>query len=454
MAQSILYYSTNHAAPKISFGEALLQGLAPDKGLYMPDSIPVFSSEELAGFSHKSYAEIAFAVFSKFFGNEVPANTLKTMCQEAYTFDIPLEAVIDNKYIMRLDQGPTASFKDFAGQMMGRLMQFFLQKNNAHKLILTATSGDTGSAVAHAFYKRSNIQIAVLFPESEVSDRQRKQMTTLGENIQIIAIDGKFDDAQAMVKEAFSDPDLRHLELTSANSINIGRLIPQIVYYIYAYSRLATSKNQPILFSIPSGNFGDMMGCVLASKMGLPVKKILIALNQNNEFETLLRTQKYAKIEPSINCISNAMNVGHPSNLARVIELYGGNMDEKGTITKNPDYTLLQNDFFAVSVSDEITKQTIARTWEQYNVLLEPHGAVGWRCVEEYCAQNPTENNALIVSLETAHPAKFPQAIIEQTGINPELPPSLQNLDSLPEQFDRVQGNYATFKKYLLEKYS
>ena len=448
MAQSILYYSTNHAAPKISFGDALLQGLAPDKGLYMPDSIPVFSPDELSSFAQKSYAEIAYAVFSKFFGNEIPADTLNTMCHYAYTFAIPLEQVTDNKYIMRLDQGPTASFKDFAGQIMGRLMQFFLEKNGSQKLILTATSGDTGSAVAHAFYDRSNIQVAVLFPESEVSDRQRKQMTTLHKNIQIIAINGKFDDAQAMVKEAFSDPDLRHLELTSANSINIGRLIPQIVYYIYAYSRLASQQNQPIIFSIPSGNFGDMMGCVLASEMGLPVQKILIAVNKNNEFETLLRTQNYAKIEPSINCLSNAMNVGHPSNLARVIELYGGNMDEKGTITKNPDYTSLQNDFFAVSVSDEQTKQTIANTWKQYKVLLEPHGAVGWRCVEEYCAQHPTANNALIVSLETAHPAKFPQAVIEQTGIDPELPPSLQNLDTLPEQFDHVLGNYPAFKKY------
>ncbi|MDA3882445.1 MAG: threonine synthase [Bacteroidales bacterium] len=449
----IKYYSTNHTAPKVSFGEALLKGLAPDKGLYLPDSIPTFTLHEIESFAGKSYAEIAFEVFTKFFGTEIPSDELLAMCHDAYDFDVPLEHVYERKYVMRLDQGPTASFKDFAGRMMGRLMHYFLKQKNSHKLILTATSGDTGSAVAHAFHNLSHINVAVLFPIDEVSDRQRKQMTTLQNNIRLIAITKKFDDAQALVKEAFSDSDLEHLELTSANSINIGRLIPQIVYYIYAYSRLSQSSTDKITFSIPSGNFGDMMGCVLASKMGLPIKKILVAINENNEFEQLLLTKKYAKINPSINCVSNAMNVGHPSNLARLIELYGGNMNEKGEIITPPDYDALDKDFFTVSVDDDLTKKTIGKAWKNYSLLLEPHGAVGWHCLQEYCIQKDISINDLCVSLETAHPAKFPQAVVEQTGIEPELPESMKDLENLDETYDSLNGTYPEFKEFLLRLY-
>ena len=318
---AIKYFSTNHTAAEVTFGEALLQGLAPDKGLYMPNAIPTFTKDELNALKGKQYYEIAATVFSKFLGDEVSFEELQAMTKDAYNFDVPLEKVIDRKYVMRLDQGPTASFKDFAGRMMGRMMQYFLKRQNVNKLILTATSGDTGSAMAHAFYGLNNIQIAVLFPEKEVSDRQRKQMTTLQKNVQIIAIDGKFDDAQAMVKQAFSDPELTSLNFTSANSINIGRLIPQIVYYIYSYMQLRKQDSdelENVVFCIPSGNFGDMMGCVLAMKMGLPVSKILVATNENDEFSKLMKTHKYNKIEPSKNCLSSAMNVGHPSNLARL----------------------------------------------------------------------------------------------------------------------------------------
>ena len=457
MAQSIQFYSTNHGSPRVSFGEALLQGLAPDKGLYMPENIPTFTAGEIQTFSTKTYAEIACAVFSKFFASDIPAHTLQALCNDAYNFDVPLENVRNRIYIMRLDQGPTASFKDFAGRAMGRLMQYFLNQKGEHKLILTATSGDTGSAVAHAFYDLPTIRVAILFPNNEVTPRQRKQMTTLQKNIHVIAINGKFDDAQAMVKEAFSDADLAHLQLTSANSINIGRLIPQAVYYFYAYSRLAKtcdastgSATEKATFCIPSGNFGDMMGCVIAREMGLPIQKILIASNANNEFEQMLKTGTYSKIEPSIDCLSSAMNVGHPSNLARLVELYGGNMDEKGTILKQPDFAAMNRDFFALSVSDAETKQTIKDTWNNHKVMLEPHGAVGWKCVEEYIKAAQIAENELIISLETAHPAKFPDAIIENIGIDPELPASLQGIEAKPEKFDIMEGNYAAFKKYLL----
>lgn len=453
---SIKYFSTNHNAAEVTFGEALLKGLAPDKGLFMPKAIPTFSKDELNALKGKQYYEIAAIVFSKFLGDEVPFNDLLAMTKDAYNFDVPLEKVIDRKYVMRLDQGPTASFKDFAGRMMGRMMQYFLKKVNENKLILTATSGDTGSAMAHAFYGLNNIQIAVLFPEKEVSDRQRKQMTTLQKNVQIIAIDGKFDDAQAMVKQAFSDPDLECLNFTSSNSINIGRLIPQIVYYIYSYTQLRKQDSdelENVVFCIPSGNFGDMMGCVLAMKMGLPVKKILVATNENDEFEKLMKTHKYNKIEPSKNCLSSAMNVGHPSNLARLIELYEGNMDEKGNILKEPNFAEMDKIFVAQSVSDSETRETIKLAWDKYHVMLEPHGAVGWKCVEDYLASAKPCADQLLISLETAHPAKFPKAIIDAIGVDPELPASLSGLEGKEECFDRIQGNYPAFKEYLDKRY-
>ena len=453
---AIKYFSTNHTATEVTFGEALLQGLAPDKGLYMPNAIPTFTNDELNALKGKQYYEIAATVFSKFLGDEVSFEDLLAMTKDAYNFDVPLEKVIDRKYVMRLDQGPTASFKDFAGRMMGRMMQYFLKRQNVNKLILTATSGDTGSAMAHAFYGLNNIQIAVLFPEKEVSDRQRKQMTTLQKNVQIIAIDGKFDDAQAMVKQAFSDPELASLNFTSANSINIGRLIPQIVYYIYSYTQLRKQDSdelENVVFCIPSGNFGDMMGCVLAMKMGLPVSKILVATNENDEFSKLMKTHKYNKIEPSKNCLSSAMNVGHPSNLARLIELYGGNMDEKGNVLKEPDFNAMDKIFVAQSVTDAETRETIKLAWDKYHVMLEPHGAVGWKCVEDFLAQNVVPENQLLISLETAHPAKFPNAIIDAIGVDPELPASLRDLEGKAENFDKIPGNYAAFKEYLDKRY-
>ena len=452
----IKYFSTNHKAAEVTFGEALLKGLAPDKGLFMPNAIPTFSKDELNALKGKQYYEIAATVFSKFLGDEVPMSDLLAMTKDAYNFDVPLEHVADRKYVMRLDQGPTASFKDFAGRMMGRMMQYFLKRQNVNKLILTATSGDTGSAMAHAFYGLNNIQIAVLFPEKEVSDRQRRQMTTLQKNVQIIAIDGKFDDAQAMVKQAFSDPDLECLNFTSANSINIGRLIPQIVYYIYSYTKLRKQESsdlESVVFCIPSGNFGDMMGCVLAMKMGLPVKRILVATNENDEFEKLMKTHKYSKIEPSKNCLSSAMNVGHPSNLARLIELFGGNMDEKGLILKEPDFATMDKIFVAQSVTDAETRETIKLAWDKYHVMLEPHGAVGWKCVEDYLSNEKPAADQLLVSLETAHPAKFPKAIIDAIGVDPELPESLSGLEDKPEYFDKIEGNYPAFKEYLDKRY-
>ena len=449
----ILFYSTNLKAKPVSFREALLKGIAPDRGLYMPETIPIFRADEIDRFSNMDYWEIAFEVGKKFLGGQINTDDLRKIVQAAYDYPVPLEHVFDKTYVMRLDQGPTASFKDFAARMMGRLMQYYLNKEDRELLILTATSGDTGSAIANAFYGLDNIQVTVLFPEKEVTARQRKQMTTLGKNVQIIALDAKFDDCQALVKQAFADPDLDYLNLSSANSINIGRLIPQIIYYFYAFAKLRTeSLDDTILFSVPSGNFGDMMGGLLAYKMGLPVKRFIIATNENDEFPRFISTGKYEKIVPSKNCISSAMNVGHPSNLSRVVALYGGVMDEQGNIHKDPDLALMRKEMFAISISESETEDAIQTAYHAYKLLLEPHGAVGWAGLLNYLKEQP-DPDQLSVSLETAHPAKFPEKIQELLNLNPPLPPSLKGIEEKEESYDELPNDYKAFKNYLIKKY-
>lgn len=452
----IKYYSTNLKAPKVTFSEALLKGLAPDGGLYIPESIPTLTKNEIAGFKAKEYHEIAFEVLKKFLCEIIPDTELASMTRTAYNFTVPLEKVYEQKYIMRLDQGPTASFKDFAARMMGQLMQYFLQKEHRKMLILTATSGDTGSAMANAFYDLNNINIAVLFPEKEVSPRQRKQMTTLHKNVRILALDGKFDDCQALVKQAFNDPELGYLNLSSANSINIGRLLPQAVYYIYAYSKLCDiDKGDEIIFSVPSGNFGDLMGGLLAFKMGLPVKKFVVATNANDEVPVYFASGNYKTIVPSRNSISSAMNVGHPSNMARIVALYGGQMNEKGEILAKPDLEKMKEDMFAISIDDDTTRDTIKRIYERHKVLLEPHGSVGWEGLRQFfnTVPNAKSENQVSVSLETAHPAKFPDEIKQILKIDPELPPSLAGLEDKKEEYDHLRTGYVDFKKYLITKY-
>ena len=449
------YYSTNLSSEPVSFSQALLKGQAPDKGLYMPETIPVLAEEAILGFTGKTYDEIAFEVAWPYLAGAIGEDELHRIVKEAYDFDVPLEHVGARKYVMRLDQGPTASFKDFAARMMGRLMQYYLKLEGKKLLILTATSGDTGSAVANAFYGLDNIELVVLFPRAEVTDRQRKQMTTLGKNVRVLALDAKFDDCQALVKQAFADPDLDHLSLSSANSINIGRLIPQIVYYFYAFSRLRLENHpEKTIFSVPSGNFGDMMGGLLAMKMGLPVKKMIIATNANDAFPGFLRTGKYSKIEPSRNCISSAMNVGHPSNLARVVALYGGVMDELGTMHKPADMDLMRKELFSVSIPDEQTRETIRHAYQANKLMLEPHGAVGWAGLKEYFKANPDQDlrDQLCISLETAHPAKFPDEIQRLLGIVPTLPKSLEGLDGKKEIYEELPNNYPDFKEYLLKQ--
>ena len=456
MEKALQYYSTNLQAEPVSFREALLKGLAPDRGLFMPEEIPQLSTDELDSFSQMEYYEIAYAVTRKFLHSEIPDEDLKAIVKDAYNYPVPLEQVYDKKYVMRLDQGPTASFKDFAARMMGRLMQYFLQQEDRKLLILTATSGDTGSAIASAFYGLDNIQVVILFPETEVTDRQRKQMTTLQKNVRTIALDGKFDDCQALVKQAFSDAYLDGLGLSSANSINIGRLLPQMIYYIYAFAKLRSgSAADQIIFSVPSGNFGDLMGGLIAKQMGLPVKKFVVATNENDEFPTFVKTGEYHTIVPSRDCLSSAMNVGHPSNVARLIALYGGQMDETGAIKKSPALEDIRQDMYAVSVSDEDTKAAIEKAYDEYKLLLEPHGSVGWDGLMRYLKDEPADDTPeqVCVCLETAHPAKFPREVEELLSFDPELPPSLEGLEDKEESFVTMQHDYETFKQFLQENY-
>ncbi|MFH2028423.1 MAG: threonine synthase [Nanoarchaeota archaeon] len=444
----IMFRSTNREAELVSFKDALLKGQAPDYGLYMPNVIPKF--DDIGTFKKMEYYEIMVEIAKKFLDGDIDEQELRKLCKDAYNFEIPLEKVNDDLYIMRLDQGPTASFKDFAARLMARLMHYFAKKENKKLTVLVATSGDTGGAVAAAYHGLENAEVVVLFPEKEVTERQRKQMTTLGKNVRAIAVKGKFDDCQALVKRAFNDPKLENLNLTSANSINFGRLMPQIGYYVYAWSRLAKDK---IIFSVPCGNFGDLMGGVLGKEMGLPVEKFIAAVNENDEFPNFLRTGYYEPVVPSKECSSNAMNVGHPSNLARLIDLYGGWMadgrDEngivvkKGVLIKKPNMKRLRKDFVSFPITNKEVDECIKKYYEEYGMIIEPHGAVGLKAVEK--AQLP----GLIVSLETADPAKFPQEVKKVIGIDPKVPKSLAGIEDKEEKFKTIDNDYEKLKQVL-----
>lgn len=452
MKEGINYYSTNLKAPEVSFREALMKGIAPDGGLYMPGMIPKLTGKELKSYADMEYHEIAFNILRKYLHTEIDDTDLKALCRDAYNFNVPFEAVTDRCYVLRLDQGPTASFKDFAARMMARLMNHFTASEKTHYTILTATSGDTGSAVASAFHGLENIDVVILFPLEEVSDTQRKQMTTLKGNVRIIAVKGKFDDCQRIVKKAFLDMSLSDLNLTSANSINIGRLLPQSVYYIYAWSRTGC---MPVVFSVPSGNYGNLMGGIIARESGLPVKKFVIATNENNEVPEYLKTGIYNIISPSLNCISSAMNVGHPSNLARIITLYGGIMNETGKILSSPDIAHMRKNFYGVSISDELTRETIYSCYKKHGLLLEPHGAIAWKGLEQYRNENSSgeSKDCVYISLETAHPAKFPDEIMRILNYTPPAHPSFEDLEKKEEEYTVMENDYNIFTQYLLKHY-
>lgn len=452
---SIRYYSTNRNLKNIagiipftgavSFKEALLAGQASDEGLFVPDFIPQLSLSDIHGLKEKPYRETALLVARTFLADEFSPEVLTKVVDDAYNYPVPLEEVYPRTFVMRLDQGPTASFKDFAARMMARLMSHCRPRGERLN-ILVATSGDTGSAVGEAFHGVSGIDVTILYPASEVSLRQQKQLDTIGDNVQALSVHGKFDDCQNLVKQAFSDPALTDFNLTSANSINFGRILPQIIYYIYAYAQLAAPGEQ-IVFSVPSGNFGNALGCEYARRMGLPLAKLVMPTNENDEFPNYLKTGDYRKVSPSRACISNAMNVGHPSNLARFFELYGGTVDRAGLVHRYPDIEEMRQHIFSVSITDDETRQTIKSTYEQYRTVLEQHGAIGWAGLAAY--RSATGDDHLAVSLETAHPAKFPEEIEKLLGLTPELPASMRGIDQRRGSAVAMPNDYDKFKNYL-----
>jgi len=449
---TLLFRSTNGQSPSVNLREAFLAGQAPDRGLYLPERFPHITPAEIAEFAGLPYRQVAFRVLRKFTDGVIPDDALAAMCDRAYDFGVPLEVIQRGVHLMRLDQGPTASFKDFAAQMMAQMFGRFLQEVGGQVTILTATSGDTGAAVAHAFHEVPGVRVIVLFPIAEVSESQRKLMTTLKENVRTVAVDGKFDDCQAMVKRAFADPALARIHLSSANSINIGRLLPQSVYYFYAASRLAW-PGQPMVFSIPSGNFGDMMGAVVAREMGLPVRKIIASVNDNDAFPRYLASGVYEKVSPSRNSVSNAMNVGHPSNLARLVAVYGGHMDETGKIHRPPDLVAMRRDLFSTSINDERTRTSLREFWNKYQILLEPHGVVAWQGFLDWCAVEPLGNTPAVI-VETANPAKFPEEVEKVVGWAPDVPAAMTTGLQLPEDYDRMGADYEQFRAYLLKAHA
>jgi threonine synthase len=451
----IRYYSTNRNlknvvgispfSGSVSFKEALLAGQAPDEGLFMPDSIPRLLPADIQNLKGEPYWRTALLVARAFLSDEFSAEILDNVARDAYNFSVPLEEVCPRVYLMRLDQGPTASFKDFAARMMARLMSNCRPQGERIN-ILVATSGDTGSAVGEAFKGVAGIDVVILYPEKEVSPRQKKQLDTIGQNVRSLSVDGKFDDCQNLVKQAFADKELAKFNLSSANSINFGRILPQIVYYIYAYAQLA-KDGEEIIFSVPSGNFGDALGCEYARRMGLPVAKLVMPTNENDEFPVFLETGNYKKVSPSRACISNAMNVGHPSNLARFFELYGGTVDRAGYVHRYPDLEKMREQIYSVSISDKLTRQTIKKVYASYKVILEPHGAVGWAGLEAYLQK--TADKKLAVCLETAHPAKFPEEIQNLLGLKLVVPQSLKDIEGRTGSAINMTKKFADFKKYL-----
>jgi len=451
---AIRYYSTNRDLrlkgfkpfrESVSFREALIMGQAPDGGLFVPESLPLLPPERILGFKGKPYWATALSVGMEFLSDEVSAGDLEKIVRDAYNYEVPIEKVYDRKYVIRLDRGPTASFKDFAARLMSRLMSYL--KDPGKRLnVLVATSGDTGSAIGEAFKGVEGIDVYILYPETEVSPRQKKQLDTIGENVLALMVDGKFDDCQNMVKRAFLDPDLKNLNLTSANSINIGRVLPQCIYYIWGYAQVAEKREEAVI-CVPSGNFGNAFGCEIAWRMGLPLHRLVMPTNENDEFPLFLRKGKYEKISPSRKCLSNAMNVGHPSNLARFFDIYGGNVDKEGVVHRYPDLDSMRKRIYSVSVSDEETRETIRDAWREYGLLLEPHGAVGWKGLKGYLKEEG--DFPLCLSIETAHPAKFPEEIEELLGIHPPVPESLKSLDDRSGAPVPMPNDYEVFKTFL-----
>jgi threonine synthase len=429
------YYSTNRKVSGVSLQDAVVKGLAEDKGLFMPDSIKALPQSFFDSIETMSFQEIAYTVADAFFGEDVEAEALKKIVYETLNFDVPLVHVADNIYSLELYHGPTLAFKDVGGRFMSRLLEYFIQKQGEKNVkVLVATSGDTGSAVANGFLGVEGIHVYVLYPKGLVSPIQECQFTTLGQNITALEVDGTFDDCQALVKSAFMDDELNaKLKLTSANSINVARFLPQSFYYFYAYAQLKKSgKATDVVMCVPSGNFGNITAGLFAKKMGLPVKRFIAANNRNDIFLQYLKTGVYTP-RPSVSTIANAMDVGDPSNFARVLDLYSGS------------HAAISTEISGVSYNDEQIADSLKNCYQETGYLLDPHGAVGYRALRDGLAVNE-----IGVFLETAHPAKFLETVEGIIGEKVEIPLKLQEFMKGEKKSLPLSKDFETFKKYLM----
>lgn len=432
------YFSTNKNSPVVDFKEAAIRGQAPDKGLYFPEKIPQVDKEVIDEVEKLSNDEIAFRVIKPYVGDSIPDEKLFSIVKETVNFPIPLVKVTETISSLELFHGPTLAFKDVGARFMSRCLGFFLKggespSTSRRVTVLVATSGDTGGAVANGFYDVDGIDVVILYPSGKVSPVQEKQLTTLGKNIHALEVEGTFDDCQQMVKQAFADTGLNQkLFLTSANSINVARWLPQQFYYFFAYKQWADKQHPPVV-SVPSGNFGNICAGILANQSGLPVHHFIAACNVNDIVSDYLSTE-VLKPKQAVATLSNAMDVGNPSNFVRILEIF------------NHQFPELKNKLSSYTISDDDTLATIKEVYEKYNYLLDPHGAVGYLSLKKYLETAPAAKG---IFLETAHPVKFQAAVEKVTGKNIELPASLENIMIQQKKSIKMKAEYDELKNYL-----
>lgn len=431
------YYSTNKQAPEATLHEAVVKGLASDRGLYMPKSIKTLPQEFFNDIDKMPFQEIAYTVADAFFGEDVDAESLRKIVYDTLAFDCPIAQVSDNIYSLELYHGPTLAFKDVGARFMARLLQYFIRREGKEQVnVLVATSGDTGSAVANGFLGVDGIHVYVLYPKGKVSKIQESQFTTLGKNITAIEVDGVFDDCQALVKSAFMDKELNeHMKLTSANSINVARFLPQAFYYFNAYARLkALGKADNMVVCVPSGNFGNICAALFGHAMGLPVKRFIAANNANDIFYNYLQTGKYEP-KASRQTIANAMDVGDPSNFARIYDLYKG------------DHAKITSLISGATYSDDQIRETMKDCYAKNGYILDPHGACGYRALNEQL-----KDGEVGVFCETAHPAKFKDTVDLIIGTSVEIPERLAEFMKGKKQSVAMTKDFADFKAFLLNE--
>lgn len=431
------YYSTNKQAPAVGFAAATIKGQAPDKGLYFPEQIPQPDIQLIRDIDSISNEEIAFRVIQPYAGDAIEPGRLRAIIAETVNFPMPLVQVTESVYSLELFHGPTLAFKDVGARFMSRCLAAALEsRGNTEKVtVLVATSGDTGGAVANGFFGVDGVDVVILYPSGKVSPVQEKQLTTLGGNITALEVEGSFDDCQAMVKQAFMDPELTARRfLTSANSINVARWLPQQFYYYFAYKQWKEKNNPPVI-AVPSGNFGNICAGMLAMQSGLPVQHFIAACNSNDIVSDYLLTGQLTP-RPAVPTLSNAMDVGNPSNFVRILEIF------------SHSFPALQSKLSAATVTDQETIETIRRVFETTGYLPDPHGAVGYLALERYLQSRPGQKG---IFLETAHPVKFPEAVEQATGKPVAIPAAVQSLLQLEKKATRIKPEFVQLKDFLLQ---